>query len=81
MSQVSDNILEEYLKKSITITGTFLDMKIETLMELEGEFVSHEKFGLQFKVNSYELVMPKENDDIIDFLSSSFVKGCGKKTA
>jgi len=81
VSQVSDSSLEEYLKKSITITGTFLDMKIETLIELEGEFVSHEKFGLQFKVNSYELVMPKENDDIIDFLSSSFVKGCGKKTA
>ena len=81
VSQVSDNSLNEYLKKSITITGTFLDMKLETPMELEGEFVSHEKFGLQYKVNSFELIIPKENDDIIDFLSSSFVKGCGKKTA
>lgn len=81
VSKVSDESLKEHLKKSITITGTFLDLKLETLMELNGEFVSHEKFGRQFKVNNYELVMPKENDDIIEFLSSPFVKGCGKKTA
>lgn len=81
VSKVSDPSLDEYVKKSVTITGTFLDLKMETLMELEGEFVSHEKFGLQFKVGKYDLIMPKENDDIIEFLSSSFVKGCGKKTA
>ena len=54
---------------------------MDTLITLEGEFINHDKFGEQFKVNSYEYNMPKENDDIIDFLSSSFVKGCGKKTA
>lgn len=81
VSKVSDSSLDEYLKKSITITGNFLELKMETLMSLEGEFVKHEKFGEQFKVNNYELIMPKENDDIIEFLSSSFVKGCGKKTA
>ena len=72
---------KKYLKKVLTITGNFLDLKLETLMSLEGEFVSHEKFGEQFKVDSYEYIMPKENDDIIEFLSSSFIKGCGKKTA
>jgi len=81
VSKVSDASFDEYVKKTVTITGTFLDLKMEMLMELEGEFVSHEKFGLQFKVNKYDLIMPKENDDIVEFLSSSFVKGCGKKTA
>lgn len=81
VSQIGDDSLKEHLKKSITITGNFLEVKLETLMELDGEFISHERFGKQFKVNSYDLVMPKENDDIIEFLSSSFVKGCGKKTA
>jgi len=81
VSKVSNDDWSEYLKKSITITGNFLDVKTETLMNLDGEFVSHEKFGKQFKVSNYEFVMPKENDDIIEFLSSSFVKGCGKKTA
>jgi len=81
VSQTNDDSLKEYLKKSITITGNFVELKLETLMELDGEFINHERFGKQFKVNNYEIVMPKENDDIIEFLSSSFVKGCGKKTA
>ena len=81
VKEIDNGNFNEYVKKSITITGTFLDLKFETLVELTGEFISHEKFGNQFKVDSYEYVIPKENDDIIEFLSSSFVKGCGKKTA
>ena len=81
--KVSKNSLvdKEILKKSITITGNFLDLKLETNVEIEGEFINHEKFGKQFNVKSYEYILPKENDDIVEFLSSSFVKGCGKKTA
>ena len=75
----SDN--EIYLKKTITINGTFLDIKQETKVLLEGEFTHHEKYGEQFKVSSYEYIMPTETDDILEFLSSKFVKGCGKKTA
>lgn len=81
VSEVDNEELKIYLKKTITITGNFLDLKLETSMELNGEFVSHEKFGEQFKVNNYELIIPQENDDIVEFLSSSFIKGCGKVTA
>jgi len=76
-----DDSLLEYVKKTITVTGNILDLKLETLMELDGEFVHHERFGEQFKINNYTIIMPEENDDIIEFLSSSFIKGCGKKTA
>ena len=81
VSEVSDLSLEKYLKKTITITGTIVDLKMETLMEIEGEETYHERFGTQFKISNYEYVLPKDNDDIIEFLSSSFIKGCGKKTA
>ena len=77
----TDEENKEYLKKTITITGTFLDLKLETPIIINGEFKNHEKFGKQFNVNSYELVMPSEADDIKEFLSSKFIKGCGKKTA
>lgn len=76
-----DETTKEYFKKTITINGTFLDIKMETKTLLEGEFVKHEKYGMQFKVNNYEYLMPSTNDDIIEFLKSKFVKGCGKKTA
>ena len=81
VSKVSDDNLKENLKKVITITGNILDLKLETKIILEGEFVLHERFGWQFKFDSYEIPLPNENEDIIEFLSSPFVKGCGKKTA
>lgn len=81
ISSVSGNIKESYVKKSVTIAGNFAEYKLETLMELTGEFIHHERYGEQFKCDSYNYVMPEENDDIKDFLQSSFIKGCGKKTA
>lgn len=81
VSETSANISKENVKKTVTIAGTFIDYKLETLVKLEGEFIKHEKYGEQFKCDSYEYVLPKENDDIKEFLSSSFIKGCGKKTA
>lgn len=81
VSDVSCGIPSDKIKKNVTISGNFIDYKLETLVKLEGEFIHHERFGEQFKCNSYEFVMPKENDDIKEFLSSSFIKGCGKKTA
>ena len=81
ISEISSGIKEEKIKKSVTIAGNFLDYKLETLMKLEGTFINHERYGEQFKCEGYEYVMPKENDDIKEFLSSSFIKGCGKKTA
>jgi len=81
VSDISAGIKEDKLKKNVTIAGNFVDYKLETLMKLEGEFINHERYGEQFKCDNYEFVMPKENDDIKEFLSSSFIKGCGKKTA
>jgi len=81
ISEVSSEISKEKVKKTVTIAGSFLDYKRETLMKLDGEFVHHERYGEQFKFDNYEFIMPKENDDIKEFLCSSFIKGCGKKTA
>ncbi len=77
----TDEETKEYLKKSITITGVFPELKLETPITINGEFKNHEKFGKQFNITSYEIMMPNEKDDIIEFLSSKFIKGCGKKTA
>ncbi len=79
--RVSKSDDKNLLKKTITITGNILDLKMETLTVLNGEFINHEKFGKQFKFDSYEYIIPSESDDIVEFLSSSFIKGCGKATA
>ncbi len=81
VTKVFDENNEMYLKKTLTVTGTILDLKLETPIIIEGEFKEHEKYGKQFNINNYELIMPTELDGVVEFLSSSFIKGCGKKTA
>lgn len=69
------------VNKTITFTGYFADINKEEKFILYGNYVFHNRYGYQFQVNSYEKVKPEGKDAIIDFLTSSFVKGCGEKLA
>lgn len=73
--------MEEYINKTITFTGYFADVDGEAYYKLTGNYVFNERYGSQFQVSSYEREEPKGKDAVIDFLSSSLVKGCGEKTA
>ena len=66
--------------KVVTFTGIFNELKYKMQYKLMGELVSHSKYGMQFQVNSYEVVMPTEEEEIIDFLSSEIFP-IGEKTA
>ena len=63
------DILEE-VNKVVTFTGIFNELKYKTTYKMEGNFVEHSKYGHQFVVDSYEMVLPTEEEEIIDFLSS-----------
>ena len=67
--------------KTVTFTGYFPELNNEDLYIFYGKYVFHERYGYQFQVTSYERIEPEGEDAIIDFLTSSFVKGCGEKTA
>lgn len=73
--------LEDLINKTITFTGYFHELNGEDVYIFNGNYIMHERFGEQFQVSSYERVEPEGADAIIEFLSSSFVKGCGEKTA
>ena len=73
--------MKEKVNKSITVTGVFTDVNIDRNMTLYGNYVHNEKFGMQYAVDSYEIEMPTTKDAIIEFLASSFIDGCGEKTA
>ena len=74
----SNNLSE--IGKVITFTGIFNELKYKANYQMEGEFVTHSKYGMQFEVNSYELIMPTESEEIITFLSSDLFP-IGEKTA
>lgn len=81
VKETNDVTLKNQINKSITVTGVFTDVNIDITMTLYGEYKKNDKFGMQYVVNSYEIDMPTTKDAIIEFLSSSFIEGCGERTA
>ncbi|MDO5569312.1 MAG: ATP-dependent RecD-like DNA helicase [bacterium] len=58
-------------KKSISFTGTFIELKERNNYVFYGKVVDHPTYGTQYQVNSYEYIQPSKTSDIIEFLSSS----------
>ncbi len=73
--------MQNYVNKTITFTGTFLELRVEGDYIFYGDLITHSKYGYQFKVNNYEQVMPEDKDSIIAFLSSDLFPNIGYKTA
>lgn len=73
--------MDEYVGKTVTITGTFLDINTEETFILYGMPTRHERFGFQYQVSSYEKEEISSEDALVEFLSSSLIKGCGEKSA
>ncbi len=81
VKDTSDENLKQYLNKSITFTGSFFDLKEANDYLFFGELITHPRYGKQYKVNRYELILPESKNGIIAFLSSSLFKGVGLKLA
>ena len=80
--RVKDNDIDPGLNdRTITFTGYFSGINLEDNLVLNGNFVSHSKYGEQFLANSYEIVMPDTESGIVTFLSSDIFKGIGENKA
>ena len=73
--------IENIINHTITFTGYFHELNEEDTYVFSGKIVEHEKYGVQFQVESYERIMPEEKDSIVEFLSGGLFKGIGEKTA
>ena len=81
VKETDDEELKDYLNKTITFVGYFADLNNEDNYILRGNLVYNEKYGYQFKVDTYEREEIKGASAVIEFLSSPLIKGCGEKTA
>lgn len=80
--KVEDNDIDSLLNnKTITFTGYFSDLNVDDHLFLNGNFTKHNRYGEQFLVTSYEIVLPEEKDGIVSFLSSDIFKGIGEAKA
>ena len=78
--EASDD-LSGIINRTVTFTGNIIDINDENMYLFKGEYINNPKYGYQFRVDEYEVVEPAGKDAIYEFLSSSFVSGCGKRTA
>lgn len=81
VKKVSSAEYKDFLNKTITVCGTIINPNNEDIYILSGDFIEHPRYGFQFKISSYEKEIPTDEDSLIEFLSSSLIKGCGEKTA
>lgn len=72
---------EDYTNKDIVIKGYFSDLQETAVYNFYGSLERHAKFGLQYKVTSYQTFVPDTKEGLIAYLSSDMFHGIGKKTA
>ncbi|MBR3161550.1 MAG: ATP-dependent RecD-like DNA helicase [Bacilli bacterium] len=70
----------DLLESTIYFTGNFYDLRIKNNYVMYGELIYHSKYGLQFSVINYELLLPTKSEELIEFLSSDLFP-IGEKTA
>lgn len=75
------NVKKLEVNKTITITGTMLELNLDIPMTIYGDYVKNDKWGMQFVIDKVEIEMPTSKEAIEEFLASSFVAGCGEVTA
>ena len=61
----------------VTIVGNLLSLNPGEVLKLEGQWDYHPKFGEQFRITSYESVIPATVKGMEKYLGSGLIKGIG----
>ena len=68
-------------EEAYTIVGYLPFVNEGDFLSLEGKFVTHQDYGRQFKVDTFEKKLPESKDAIEKYLASGIIKGIGPSTA
>ena len=64
-----------------TVVGYLPFINVGDNLKLEGKFVTHQEYGRQFKIDTFEKIMPKTLDALERYLANGSIKGIGPATA
>lgn len=64
-----------------TLIGYFPDAHVGMSFSATGEWRNNRKYGKEFKSSMIEKKMPTDEDGIVEYLSSGYIKGIGLATA
>ena len=68
-------------EEETTIVGYLPFVKSGDTLKLEGRFVEHKDYGRQFKVDTFEKLMPQTLGALERYLANGNIKGIGEATA
>lgn len=68
-------------KEDVICVGNFKSIEVGETLELEGEFVTHNVYGEQFKIEHYRVIPPKDRVTMERYLGSGAIKGVGEALA
>ncbi len=63
------------------VVGVMPDVQTGETVKLQGDWVDHPSFGVQFRADRYEHSLPQDADGVLRYLSSGVIKGVGVATA
>jgi len=63
--------------ESVTAVGNLIAPRPGELIKMKGAWVDHPKFGRQFKVTSYRILVPSSLEGMRRYLGSGLIKGIG----
>ena len=66
---------------TITIVGNAAIINLEEMVEIEGDWVYHDRFGEQFSFTTIKTTIPSTLKGIENYLSSGLIPNIGPKTA
>ena len=71
----------ELEEEVITIVGYLPFITTGDTLKIEGDFVEHQEYGRQFKISTFEKLMPESAAAMEKYLAGGTIKGIGPATA
>jgi len=69
--------IAEGTREKITVVGAMPSLRPGEHLRVAGQWTSHKKFGRQFKVERYDVLVPTSIPGLIKYLGSGLIRGIG----
>ena len=81
VSETNDLEVSKYRDKLIYVTGIIYDIRYDMDYMIYGKLSFHQKYSWQYTIERFKVLEPTTEEEIQNFLASSFVEGCSKQMA
>ena len=81
VNETNDLEVSKYSDKLIYVTGIIYDIRYDMEYMIYGKLSFHQKYSWQYTIERFKILEPTTEEEIQNFLASSFVEGCSKQMA